>query len=405
LIGPETASPRSAGAVRYAPYSDPANHVAYFHATYADHPKPELARPGLLDTRKSRGQRGLVGPPGWNVVHLLAHARTCPRSKVTRGFFFDDSLTPQAQGPARRSGAAGRFTGAARNGPCRSPAIRRAVNLAAAKNERTKSSRPYRFLLVPTSCPSAANARICLEHGGNQRSSEHYETVTYWLRRPQPVPAETDELQIGDVDSEKAHRYHSPDAAAYEIESRYEWGVDHLSRPGDLSRAPRPRPVHYWHIQFTVKLEATNFGVMLRRKLDYAFPNQRARCFVADASRGQEESGPDWKPAGIWYLAGSNTCVYSNPKDELGATQHVVQTSNRRFRDDEFLCPRALTAGRSAIRVRIRFTPSSDRFSPATPSPICVGANSDTAPTVSSCLQRRSFLDNVRGYSGRRRDR
>jgi hypothetical protein len=34
-----------------------------------------------------------------------------------------------------------------------------------------------------------------------------------------------------------------------------------------------------------------------------------------------------------------------------------VQTSNRRFRDDEFLLPRALTADRSAIRVRVVFTP------------------------------------------------
>jgi hypothetical protein len=65
----------------------------------------------------------------------------------------------------------------------------------------------------------------------------------------------------------------------------------------------------------------------------------------------------DWKPAGIWHLAGANTCVYSNPREELGATEHNEQTSNRRFRDDEFLIPRDLTAGREAIRVRIKFTP------------------------------------------------
>lgn len=62
-------------------------------------------------------------------------------------------------------------------------------------------------------------------------------------------------------------------------------------------------------------------------------------------------------PAGVWYLASANTCVYSNPPDELGATQHKVQTSNRRFRDDEFIVPRELTQGRSGIRVRVRFTP------------------------------------------------
>jgi hypothetical protein len=94
---------------------------------------------------------------------------------------------------------------------------------------------------------------------------------------------------------------------------------------------------------------------MLRRKLDYAFPNQRAEVYVNNTL------------AGIWYLAGSNTCVFSSPRDELGATQHVVQTSNRRFRDDEFLIPRQLTNGRSSIRVRIKFTPVSIPLYPGYP--------------------------------------
>jgi hypothetical protein len=165
-------------------------------------------------------------------------------------------------------------------------------------------------------------------------------------------------LQVGDADSEKAHRYQSPDASKpYEITSRYEWGVDHLGGkevyPPHTDRGRSTKGTS----EFSVKLEPKNFGVLLRRKLDYAFPNQRAEVFVADESRGQEEKALEWKPAGVWYLAGSNTCVYSNPKGELGATQHVAQTSNRRFRDDEFLVPRDLTEGRSAVRVRVKFTP------------------------------------------------
>jgi hypothetical protein len=39
----------------------------------------------------------------------------------------------------------------------------------------------------------------------------------------------------------------------------------------------------------------------------------------------------------------------------LGAVEHNVQTSNRRWRDDEFLLPRKLTEGRSRIRVRVEF--------------------------------------------------
>ena len=122
--------------------------------------------------------------------------------------------------------------------------------------------------------------------------------------------------------------------------------------------------------EFTLKLEPKNYGVLLRRKLDYSFPNQRAEVYIANASRDtQHIKESDWKLAGTWYLAGGNTCVYSNPKDELGATQHVVETSNRRFRDDEFLVPRDLTEGRSAIRVRVKFTPVKIPLYPGQPLP------------------------------------
>ena len=83
--------------------------------------------------------------------------------------------------------------------------------------------------------------------------------------------------------------------------------------------------------------------MLLRRKLDYSFADQRAEVYIADQSK------TTWALAGIWYLAGSNTCVYSNSKQELGATEHKVETSNRKFRDDEFLIPRELTRGRKAI--------------------------------------------------------
>jgi hypothetical protein len=104
-----------------------------------------------------------------------------------------------------------------------------------------------------------------------------------------------------------------------------------------------------------LRINPNNLGVMLRRKLDYSFPNQRAEVSVADATKHSTNAA--WKPAGVWYLAGANTCLYSNPREELGATEHNVQTSNRRFRDDEFLLPLAWTKGRSAIRVRVTFVP------------------------------------------------
>jgi hypothetical protein len=123
--------------------------------------------------------------------------------------------------------------------------------------------------------------------------------------------------------------------------------------------------------EFTARLQPENMGVMLRRTLDYSFPNQRAEIYVADASSGQTGHDLEWQHAGVWYLAGSNTCVFSNPPrgDELGATTHVVQTSNRRFRDDEFLIGRSLTEGRSQIRVKVVFTPVKRPLFPGHPVP------------------------------------
>jgi hypothetical protein len=221
-----------------------------------------------------------------------------------------------------------------------------APNAQAAKNESDQIESAYRFLLADL-MPFGKNAVICLEHGGRDESTEHYESVVYWYGAPAPSLIKTDELKVGNAASEAVHNYFSPDASSpYDITSRYEWGVNSFPAHTDTGRKTTG------HSEFTLNLNPANLGVLLRRKLDYAFPNQRAEVFVAT----DEKSG-EWKPAGVWYSAGGNTCVYSNPKDELGPTQHIVQTSDRRFRDDEFLIPRNLTQGRSAIRLRVRFIP------------------------------------------------
>jgi hypothetical protein len=344
--------------IKWAPFRDPPQQVGYFHATFADHPKPEFGKDlVLLDTRGAEGASEwsgqLVG-----TSFIFSHRADLTTLEGDPRFFFDDSLTPQAQGTGTEEwGGGGDYWGGRimtlpfAGHPVGAP------RADAANDEEDKIESAYRFLLSDL-MPFGRNARICLEHGGENRSTEHYETVTYWYGLPSPSLVKTDTLQIGDETNEKVHDYSSPTASApYEVTSRYEWGVDHLDgREIYPAHTDRGRSV-IGASEFTLKLEPANFGVLIRRKLDYAFPNQRAEVEIADASANAAAKPFDWKPAGVWYLAGSNTCVYSNPKDELGATQHIVQTSNRRFRDDEFLVPRDLTQGRTAVRVRIKFTP------------------------------------------------
>ena len=343
--------------IRYEPFHDSPNHVGYFHATYRDHPNPiRGADLVLLDTRQTEGSRDWSGS-FVGTSFIFSHAANLSTLEGDPRFYFDDSLTPQAQGTGTEEWGGGGDYWGGRNmtlpffgHPCGAP------NPKSARNELDKIESAYRFLLADL-MPFGKNARITLEHGGTNEWAEHYETVTYWYGLPAPSLVQTDELQIGDAPSEGSHKYHSPQASEpYELTSRYEWGVDTLNGKEIFPTTTDRGRTTTGTSEFTLKLDPDNFGVMLRRKLDYQFPNQRAEVWVADVDeRGQVQG--DWKAAGIWYLAGSNTCVFSNPRDELGATQHVVETSNRRFRDDEFLIGRDLTRGRKAIRVRVRFTP------------------------------------------------
>lgn len=509
--------------IRYAPFHDPPNHVGYFHATYKDHPEPEAGQDlVLLDTTKVEGGGGWSGS-FVGTTYIFTHNAELSTLEGDPRFFFDDSRTPQAQGTGSEEwgGGGDYWGGRTMTLPFAGHPVG-AVNRNEAKCPEDLIHSAYRFLLADL-MPFGKNARIQLEHGAVNQSTEHYKTVTYWYGLPSPSLILTDELDIGDPQSEDTHRYESPDASEpYQITSRYELGPDSIrladggpfANPQDYadmefeaeagtyiiwirgknldghvdsdavwlqfddeigtnklgasyvslygfgnwkdqfpagvyawsSGRPQDKPLtvtfdrsgkHRVRIQvrqgkhfldqiwlsrtqsvlpqshgpresapgeivmnvsesavfgmievmpdeeaavgkalsidggyteiypahsergrvtkgvseFTVKLRPDNLGLMLRRTLDYAYRNQRAEVFVAD------EGGSDWQPAGIWYLAGANTCVYSDPPGELGETQHNVVTSNRRFRDDEFLVPRHLTEGKSAVRVRIKFTP------------------------------------------------
>jgi hypothetical protein len=342
--------------LRYVPYKDAPNQVGYFHASYADHPKPQ---PGqdlvLLDTRTAEGGGDWSGQlVGTSIV--FSHDAVLSTLEGDPRFFFDDSQTPQAQGTGTEEwcGGGDYWGGANTTLPLAGHPIG-AASARAALGVEDKVESAYRFLLADL-MPFGKNALIRLEHGGEDESDQHYETVTYWYGLPAPSLIQTDELAVGDAASEKQHHYLATQASPpYELTSRYEWGVDTLGGVEIYPASTDRGRTLTGSSEFTLKLDPANVGVMLRRKLDYSFPNQRAEVLVSDAGTRR----PRWHPAGVWYTAGSNTTVfsYASGQGELGPAEHVVETSNRRFRDDEFLLPRALTEGRGAIRIQIRFTP------------------------------------------------
>jgi hypothetical protein len=130
--------------------------------------------------------------------------------------------------------------------------------------------------------------------------------------------------------------------------------------------------------ELTLRIRADNLGVLLRRTLDYGYANQRARVYVA--------ADDGWLPAGIWYLAGSSTVYHSFPwaEGELAPARPVVITSNRRFRDDEFLLPAHLTRGRERIRLRIEFAPRNP--------PLLPGRAPEPTAWTEFCYQAYSYV-------------
>ena len=372
--------------IRYAPYKVPAAYSSYFHATYRDIPSPEPGRDlTFLDTRGVEGRQEWSGSFA-GTSFIFSHQAFLGTLEGDPRFFFDDSRTPQAYGTGTEEwGGGGDYWGGQNmtlpfaGHPCG------AAKKSEARNEKDQVESAYRFLLADL-MPFGRRAVIRFEHGGENLSTEHYEAVTYWYGLPAPWLVKTDSLDIGNPASEQAHDYVSREASAVErITSRYEWGIDvYPAAPWGLDRAKLAgydslvgREVYPAHTEdgrytrgasaFTVKLAPGNTGALLRRTLDYSFPNQKAEVYVADAASAADSAA--WEHAGTWYLAGSNTCMYSDPRGELEKRRLNTQTSNRRFRDDEFMIPTRLTKDRPAIRVRVQHVPVEQELFPGFPFP------------------------------------
>jgi len=368
--------------VRTVPFTDPINHVGYFHATYSDHPKPVLGQDLVfLDTQTAEGGGAWSGQfvgMSWifsrlGVLHTLEGD---PR------FFFDGSKIPQAWGTGTEEWGGGGDYWGGRNmtlpfaghpvGASAKPNRREPDKWRVAVDEKDQLNSAYRFLIADH-FPFGNSAVIRLEHGAMNQTREHYSGVVYWYGMDSPTLVLTDELNVCNERSIESHHYASPTAQEpYTLVSRYEWGPD-----GDVARWSTTEdyesellyfPAEEDKVrimtgtsQFTVKLDPDNLGVMLRRKFDYRYPNQRAKVWVKPAG-----TGDSWSYAGEWYTSGSNTCVYSNPKNpmngnpdgELGKTRHNIVTSNRRWREEEFLIARQLTEGVDRLDIKIEFIPN-----------------------------------------------
>ncbi len=352
--------------IRVDELTGPANHYTYFHATYSDHPKPLLGQDNtFLDTTKVEGggdwSGNFVGM-SW-IFSRNGHLQTLegdPR------FFFDDSQTPQGWGTGTEEwGGGGDYWGGL------NMTLPFAGHPIGKEKKHIKSdydliNSAYRFLIADH-FPFGKNAKINLEHGSVNETNEHYSGVVYWYGIDRPTLVLTDHFDACDEQVEiPEHDYNSPTAKKpYTLVSRYEWGPDHrgarMHFPAQEDQVRTMSGVS----TFKMRLDSNNHGALLRRKFDYLYPNQKARVSARPAAGGE------WQEVGIWYTAGSNTCVYSNPLSvgELGPAEHQIITSNRRWREEEFLLPARLTRGLDRIEIRIEHLPDERELFPGQPFP------------------------------------
>jgi hypothetical protein len=369
--------------IRSVPYRDPPNHIGYFHATYSDHPSPIPGKDVVfLDTDQVEGGHPWSGSfvgMSW----IFSHRGNLRTLEGDPRFFFDGSRTPQAMGTGTEEWGGGGDYWGGRN--MTTPLAGHPVGSEAGKHrsEADLINSAYRFLIADL-FPFGNRAVIGLEHGGGNTSAEHYSGVAYWYGSPSPTLVLTDELHVCNEADAQQHDYQSPTAEEpYRLVSRFEWGPD-SDAPGwwhekdALALGARqfyPAEEDFVRVmrgasQFVVRLHADNHGVMLRRKFDFKYPNQLAKVSVRSA-----ESDEAWQFVGKWYTAGSNTCVHSRPAGdnfsaaELAPTEHNVITSNRRWREEEFLIPAHLTRGREKLSIRIEHLPENRPLFPGHPFP------------------------------------
>lgn len=334
------------------------NWIGYLHATYHDFPSPIPGKDNvLLDTTVDEGGGDVCGSFIGTSFTFSDRADLATLEGDPR-FFFDDSGTPQGQGTGTEEwGGGGDYWegGQTMTLPFAGHPVGAPYG-ATPKNAEDAIESAYRFLLGDA-MPFGKNARIRLEHGGVNQSTEHYRSVTYWYGLPGACLSLTDTIHPGNASEERAHEWSVLGATEQAVlTSRYEEGVDHDARGVETypEIADSGVTIHT-RATFRLSIPADNVGILLRRRLDYAIADQRAVVSIADGDVPLDRA--TFVRAGVWYTAGSTSVTFADAPTELGRADEVTAISPHRWRDEELLLPRALTEGRRSIRVRVDVVP------------------------------------------------
>ena len=169
-------------------------------------------------------------------------------------------------------------------------------------------------LEAPIPFYASINARI--QHGGLSHILSDYRSLSFCYLRKKPSLVQTDFLDVGSLNSEKAHSYQaSQPSSVIRLEAQPEG--EHF----ETTHKESGRYHSGGTISFQVAVDRENKGVRLRRRLDQANIGQKADVFI----NGQY--------AGTWYHG------YHNP--------HL------RWYDSDFDIHPEFTQGKTQVNVRL----------------------------------------------------
>jgi hypothetical protein len=173
----------------------------------------------------------------------------------------------------------------------------------------------YRFHLeAPIPFYSQIAARI--QHGGASDIVSQYGSLGFAYLRKRPALTQTDFIDVGNRESERAHGYSATRCIwTGDLEARYEGeNLDAIVRDSGRRHAGG-------EIEFSIAVRPGNGGVRLRRRLDQGGPRQRAEVYV------------DGRYAGVWY--------------------HPDENPNLRWFDSDFDLGPRYTQGKERLRIRL----------------------------------------------------
>ena len=294
--------------IQYKPFTDSFQNVGYFKTQFNTQQPTTNGNDIVILNAQGAGQfLGMVdsmdGPN--NRSYLEGNER----------IYTDGSNSPSFQG----TGTEDFFNGGwyFSSGPYTGPMSGNTVHVVTSTDDKTAAYR----LFLQDAVPFHTQVHVSIEHGPNDYAgvNENVWTLAYYYLQPARATL-TDTLDLGNPSSEQARQYTITNQTWQGTQSFLFEGINNRATVTDNGRA------HKGTSQFTMAINPSNTGVILRRRFDQGIFNQQAQVLVNGA------------PVGIWYHARGN--------------------STFRWREDDFLIPAVFTSGKSFITITIQFISS-----------------------------------------------